>query len=219
MNTNWSDYERFLKPAHLKGQAVTLTIVKATEEETHPQKGKATLSPVLWFREVPFGLILSPTNRQTLTALYGDAIQDCIGKPIAVQAVSVKVAGSDKQPIRILRQRPNAPHVEPATGEIIEPPPVTYPTHEERVIPQTPTSNSNSPASELDASLGPRPSGAAANHWPTTEVEFLAWLKAKNINGKDIRAALGTDAKSWLHLNAGKTWSDVAQTIAATLGK
>jgi hypothetical protein len=118
---NWSDYERFLKPVHLEGKAVTLTIVKATEEETHPQKGKTTTSPVLWFREKPFGLILSPTNRATLIALYGDAIAGCIGKPITVQAVSVKVAGNDKQPIRILKQRPAAPSIEPATGEIVPP--------------------------------------------------------------------------------------------------
>lgn len=121
MNANWSDYERYLKPVHLDGKAVILTIVKATEEETHPQKGKTVVSPVLWFREKPFGLILSPTNRATLIALYGDAIAGCLGKPITVQAVAVKVAGNDKQPIRILRQRPAAPSLDTATGELVVP--------------------------------------------------------------------------------------------------
>jgi hypothetical protein len=117
---NWSDYEMYLKPVHLKGQSVTLTIIKATEEETHPQRGKTVKSPVLWFRELPFGLILSPTNRSTLIALYGDRVSDCIGKPIIVKAVNEKVAGRDKQPIRIQPTRPNAPKVEPTTGEIVD---------------------------------------------------------------------------------------------------
>lgn len=55
--------------------------------------------------------------------------------------------------------------------------------------------------------------------WPTTKAEFLDWLKAKGINGKETRTALGTDADSWLRMNQGRTWCDVAQTIAATLAK
>ena len=51
-----------------------------------------------------------------------------------------------------------------------------------------------------------------------TEAEFTAWLKTHGYNGKETRTALGTDAKSWMKAN-GKSWSDVAQAVAATLGK
>ena len=37
MNTKWSDYERFLKPIHFDGKPMTLTIIKITDEETHPK--------------------------------------------------------------------------------------------------------------------------------------------------------------------------------------
>lgn len=235
MNGNWSDYEKFLKPVHLKGEPRTLTITRITEEETHPRPGETVRSPVLWFKEVPFGLILSPTNRQTLIALYGDEKNACIGKPIVVKAIDMKVGGRDKQPLRIQKQRPNAPQIDPATGEIhavlppvVEPPaPQAAETNASIVYPQQPERMIEEPkrGSELDAFFGPNPRKAEpapsvlAGQWPTNEAEFLAWLKAQSINGKDTRAALGTDAKSWLKMNAGKTYADVAQTIVATLGK
>lgn len=208
MNANWSDYERFLKPVHLDGQAVTLTIVKATEEETHPQKGKTVVSPVLWFRENPFGLILSPTNRATLIALYGDAIAGCLGKPITLQAVAVKVAGNDKQPIRILRQRPAAPHVETDTGEMVDSP--------------LPIPDSHS--SELDEHFGsPKltagfvPGITMIEILPDTEAKFAGWLKHKGWNGQETYRALGADAKTWMKNNPGTTWADVCRAVEAAV--
>lgn len=151
MNHNWSDYEMFLKPIHLKSAERVLTITRISEEDTHPQPGKTVKSPVLWFKELPFGLILSPTNRQTLIELFGDEVNACLGKPIAVKAVAMKVGGRDKQPIRIQKRRPAAPHVETSTGEIREAAPaaegVTYPEHPETIITEP-------PRSELDAHFG-----------------------------------------------------------------
>lgn len=213
MKANWSDYELYLKPVHLKGQAVTLTITKATEEETHPQRGKTVLSPVLWFRELPFGLILSPTNRTTLIGLYGDRVGDCIGKPIVVKAIKEKVAGRDKEPIRIQNVRPNAPRVEVETGEIVE----TVPSPVGEGLPAPATAGEGQGGglpevvqSELDKHFGPR----AVDEWPKTEAAFGEWLKGKGINGLETRNALGTDAKTWLKKNPSLGWADVTMKIA-----
>lgn len=212
MKTNWSDYEVFMKPVHLKGQAVTLTIVKTTEEKTHPQRGKEVISPVLWFRELPFGLILSPTNRATLIALYGDRVQDCIGKPISVKAVKEQVAGRDKEPIRIQAVRPNAPRVEVETGEIVPPAssgsvePVPSPVGEGQ-------GDGKGGGSELDKHFGPRTVEPLVE-WPKTEAAFSEWLKGQGINGLETRNALGTDARTWLKKNPSLTWADVAVKIA-----
>jgi hypothetical protein len=213
MKSNWSDYEMYLKPVHLKGQAVTLTIVRATEEETHPQRGKSVTSPVLWFREVPFGLILSPTNRQTLIALYGDSVAGCIGKPIVVKAVKEKVAGRDKEPIRIQNVRPTAPHVEPATGEIVQPEVIPdegiqYAAQPERVIVTGAAGQPEAP-SELDQFFGTAPQPIK------TEADFTAWQKAQGFNGKETYQALGADAKTWLKKHPEFTWADVARQVAA----
>lgn len=216
MNDTWSSYERFMKPIHLKGQSVTLTIIKASEEETHPQKGKTVKAPVLWFREMPFGLILSPTNRATLIALYGDRVADCIGKPISVKAVKEQVAGRDKEPIRIQAVRPNAPKVEPGTGEIVEP--VTR-ASEAGTPPSEPERKPDEPpVSELDKHFGPR-TVTPLVEWPKTEAAFTEWLKGKGINGLETRNALGTDAKTWLKKNPSLTWADVAMKIAEHLAK
>lgn len=227
MKSNWSDYEVFMKPVHLKGQAVTLTITKATEEETHPQRGKTVLSPVLWFRELPFGLILSPTNRTTLIGLYGDRVQDCIGKPIVVKAVKEKVAGRDKEPIRIQPTRPNAPKIEPSTGEIVEPPAaVGVPSPMGEVgasapgegLPAQAVAPASVGESELDKHFGPRTVPPLVE-WPKTEAAFGEWLKSKGINGLETRNALGTDAKTWLRKNPSLTWADVAMKVAEQQGQ
>ena len=235
MKTNWSDYEVYLKPIHLKGKTVTLTIVRAVEEDTHPKGGAVVKAPVLYFRELPFGLILSPTNRQTLAALYGDAVSECIGKPIAVQSVAVRVGNLQKTPIRILNQRPAAPRVEPAPGEIVEPASVTEqpsPVGNDLPLPvgEGRGEGRGEGGSELDKYFGPNPRTAQPElpgvEWPTTKAQFEAWLKERKINGQETRSALGTDAASWLKINAGKSYADVAKTIhtvlfpvAATLAK
>lgn len=206
MKTNWSDYEVYLKPIHLKGKTVTLTIVRAVEEDTHPKGGAVVKAPVLYFRELPFGLILSPTNRQTLAALYGDAVSECIGKPIAVQSVAVRVGNLQKTPIRILNQRPAAPRVEPATGEIVEPASVTERAADTAVMDETPTS-------ELDKHFGPR-TVPPASEWPRTEADYSEWSKAKGWNGRETYQALGCDAKTWLRKNPSLTWADVAMKVA-----
>lgn len=200
MKTNWSDYELYLKPIHLKGKTVTLTILRAVEEDTHPKGGAVVKAPVLYFRELPFGLILSPTNRQTLAALYGDQVSDCIGKPIAVQSVSVRVGNMNKTPIRILNQRPNAPAIVPATGEIVS-------------QDTAPVEQPDTPASELDKHFGPR-TVEPLIEWPKTEAAFAEWLKGKGINGKETYQALGCDAKTWLKKNPSLGWADVAMKVA-----
>jgi hypothetical protein len=223
MKQNWSDYEMYLKPIHLKGQAVTLTIVKTTEEETHPQRGKSVTSPVLWFREMPFGFILSPTNRQTLIALYGDRVADCIGKPIVVKAVKEKVAGRDKEPIRIQNVRPTAPHVEPATGEIVSPPEeheepaVTYPEQPERVIVTGSARAAGQPeeSSELEQFFGTSSPVPAPESPIKTEADFITWQKDHGFNGKETYQALGSDAKTWLKKHPEFTWADVARQVTA----
>jgi hypothetical protein len=88
------------------------------------------------------------------------------------------------------------------------------------------TAQPDSAESELDRYLGPRQHSnelivqqpALTEIWPENEHTFVEWLKAKNINGKETRSALGTDARSWMKEN-GRGWSDVAKTISGTLGK
>ena len=53
--------------------------------------------------------------------------------------------------------------------------------------------------------------------WPTTAPQFIDWLVAKHVSGGEVNKALGVDAKQWLKLNSGKTYTDLAQALSATL--
>ena len=97
----WSDFDHYLKAEHLAGKAHTLTIRAVEVEETHPRPGVATLNPVAYFVETKKGLVLSPTNQDLLQQLFGDDVAAAIGKRITLQAISLRVAGRDTQPIRI----------------------------------------------------------------------------------------------------------------------
>jgi len=97
----WSDFDRYLKAEHLAGKPFTLTIARVEVEVTHPRPGVEATSPVLYFRETGKGLIVSPTNQDAITALFGDDVAACVGQKVTLKAISLKVAGRDTQPIRI----------------------------------------------------------------------------------------------------------------------
>ena len=122
------------------------------------------------------------------------------------------MAGRDKEPIRIQPVRPTAPRVEVETGEIVPPAAavnVPSPMGEGQ-------GEGAVPGADLPRLVG---EGRGEGDWPTNKSTFEAWLKAKGINGAETRSALGTDATSWIKLNPGRTYADVAKTIAATLAK
>ncbi len=97
----WSDFSKYLKAEHLAGKRVTVTIDRVALEETHPRPGQAVSVPVLYFAGKAKGLILTPTNQRALQALFGNDVTACAGKPIALEAVPVRVGGNDRTPIRI----------------------------------------------------------------------------------------------------------------------
>lgn len=120
----WSDFDKYLKAEHLKGQAFTLTIARVEVEITHPRPGVEATSPVIYFRETDKGLIVSPTNQDALTALFGDDIAAAIGQRVTLRALALRVAGRDVLPIRLYPAAPEgktaiptSPGLAPATGQ------------------------------------------------------------------------------------------------------
>jgi hypothetical protein len=101
MTKKWSDFERYLKSAHLQGKRATVKIVRVAIEELHPRPGKVERAPVIYFEGKSKGLILSATNQRTLARLFGDDINGCVGKTVSLEAIEVPVAGVTRHPIRI----------------------------------------------------------------------------------------------------------------------
>jgi hypothetical protein len=97
----WSDFDHYLKAEHLGGRKTIVTIDHVVVEETHGASGKAEEKPVMYFRGARKGLILSPTNQRALRDLFGDDVQACFDQRIQLEAITLRVAGRDTQPIRI----------------------------------------------------------------------------------------------------------------------
>lgn len=104
----WSDFEKYVRGAHLQGRRVTLTIAGVQLEEVHAG-GEAAEKPVLYFKETKKGLILTPTNQRVLADLFGDDVAACVGQRITLEAVRLKVAGRETLPIRL--RKPDDPPV------------------------------------------------------------------------------------------------------------
>jgi hypothetical protein len=87
----WSDLDPFLKPIHLCGRTVSLTIARIQLEKLHPHKGVEEIKPVLYFRGHEKGLILTSTNKDFLQDTFGDSVQDCIGQDVTASPTKVRV--------------------------------------------------------------------------------------------------------------------------------
>ena len=94
------EFSRFLKGFHLDGKPLTVTIHSFTREETHPS-GESVTALVMHLVENLPPVVISPTNRDTLTHLFGNRIGDWMGKQIELYPHSLRVGKVEKTPIRI----------------------------------------------------------------------------------------------------------------------
>jgi len=102
----FSDYEQFLRPIHLQGKRVTVTISRFEEIETHPRPGKKEKALCMYFKDKRLPLILSTPNRRFLMETISDDPNACIGVAVALEARPVRVAGVEKMVIRIFKAQP-----------------------------------------------------------------------------------------------------------------
>lgn len=71
--------------------------------------------------------------------------------------------------------------------------------------------------SELDVHFGTKKITDTVDEpvWPKSEAEFILWLKAQGLNGKETYQALGADANTWLRKNPQMSWADAARQVKA----
>jgi hypothetical protein len=107
----FSDYEKFLRPIHLQGKRVTVTIERFEEIDTHPRPGRKERALCVYFEAKRLPFILSTPNRRFLMDTFGDDVKASIGQAVALEARPVKVAGVDKTVIRMFSVQPAAAEV------------------------------------------------------------------------------------------------------------
>ena len=99
--TKWSDLDEYIKPAHLQGAIVPVTIDHIEFRKLHPRPGVEEIKPVAYFVGKQKGLILTATNQDYLRQHYGDDITASYGKPVTISATVKRVAGKDIETIVI----------------------------------------------------------------------------------------------------------------------
>ena len=112
----WSDFETRITGAMLGNKSYTLTIAEVVIEEVHPRPGVTSKCPTLHFKETSKSLVLSPTNCRILARLFGDDVAGSKGQKIVVAAQSMRVAGRDTMPVRIIGV-PSGPAAALDTGD------------------------------------------------------------------------------------------------------
>ncbi|MCL4394139.1 MAG: hypothetical protein M1482_04920 [Chloroflexi bacterium] len=111
MRDKWSDYDAHISAQVLGGKPFNLTIRTIEEEEFFdPDSQQKEIKPVVYFTGTTKGLILSPTNRKALQAMFGDDKTGCIGRRVKLGCVEIKAFGRVQDVVRIFPadELPNA---------------------------------------------------------------------------------------------------------------
>ncbi|MEK9894918.1 MAG: hypothetical protein VW518_00645 [Burkholderiaceae bacterium] len=94
---------KFLKHQDLNGQETLITIDAYQLEEVGQEKEKKW---VLYFRELEQGLILNATNGRTICKLYGEEMDDWVGKRITLYTAEVQFGSEMVEAIRVRAKAP-----------------------------------------------------------------------------------------------------------------
>lgn len=108
-----------------QGGDVPATIKGVRLEEMQDNEGAKEDKPVLYFNNVPKGMVLNKTNADRISAAYGDESDSWRGKPVVLYTEEVKAFGKTTNAIRL---RVAKPKVVAATASAEqEAPPATDP--------------------------------------------------------------------------------------------
>jgi hypothetical protein len=106
MKTSEAFPSRYLKAADLGDRQWELIIDEYQMEDLQGQDGPKQTKPVLYFRRGKKGLVLNMTNARTISAVYGDEMDDWIGKPLILFTRIVEARGEEVNAIRVRVPQP-----------------------------------------------------------------------------------------------------------------
>src|SRR5262252_503285 len=101
MKTSEAFPSNYLKAADIGNRQITVTIDDIQQEELQSPDGKKQRKPVLYFRRIKKGLVLNVTNARTIEHVYGDEMDDWIGKELVLFAREVEARGETMLAIRV----------------------------------------------------------------------------------------------------------------------
>ncbi len=132
--THWKELQdrEYMFAFDLKGRDVTLTIDKVTGGQLVGTGGKKAKKPLCFFREGrdPKPLALNSTNCKTIAAMYGNEVEQWVGKRITIYPTVTNFGGETVECIRVRPQKPAAARNNrqaPAASEAPNNPPLSEP--------------------------------------------------------------------------------------------
>lgn len=111
---------KYVAAADLEGRTLTLRIKKVTLEEMKDHDNKPIRKPVVWFHGTEKGFVLNVTNARTIAALWGDEMDDWVGKRIAIYPTQVRAFGKLQDCIRVREELPATPKPQAQAPQIEE---------------------------------------------------------------------------------------------------
>jgi hypothetical protein len=96
---------RYLKASDA-AEPVTLTITGVAQEKMKNRDGDEESKPVISFQEVEKPMVLNRTNAKTIAELYGETIEEWVGKKIILTSVDVDAFGETTAALRISHKKP-----------------------------------------------------------------------------------------------------------------
>lgn len=91
-----------------QGGEVSALIKTVKLEEMQDNEGAKEDKPVLYFNNVPKGMVLNRTNADRISAVYGDESDNWRGKPVTLYTEQVTAFGKTTNAIRLRVAKPKA---------------------------------------------------------------------------------------------------------------
>lgn len=115
---------RFVAATDLQGKSEVVAIVsRITQESLKRKNGEDEVCPILHFTSAKKGMVLNLTNAKRIAKLYGDDMDDWIGKPIILYATEVEAFGETTMAIRVKERIPTPEQMPGAAQAAAEEPP------------------------------------------------------------------------------------------------
>ena len=116
---------KYLEANDLKGKDYVLTISRIDADMFTDNSGQEVRKPIVYFQEAKKGLVLNKTNARCIADMYGETVEDWVGKRITVGTAWIDAFGKQTEALRVrpgLRNNAPLPTAEELEGTGIVPP-------------------------------------------------------------------------------------------------
>lgn len=125
-----TDYRTFFDKDYIgawslpDGKDVTVTITRVTGGQLTGVGGRKTRKPVIYMAGTEKGLALNATNSKTIASLYGNHVEEWVGKRVTLFKTTTSFGSETMECVRIRPKVPPEKSAENAPKLSAEPPPI-----------------------------------------------------------------------------------------------